>query len=233
MAPTATSAAASAANAAAAASAATTKNEDNKQSPAAISSDFQTFLRMLTVQLNNQDPLNPVESTDFAVQLATFSGVEQQVRSNDLLESLLTQQSISALSQLANWVGMEARAAVPAAFDGAHPVTFYSDAPSAADQATLIVRDDKGREVSRIAVSAKSGAATWNGADQNGAALPAGNYRLLVEYRGDGEVLTTKPAEVFAQVSEARIANGKPVIVFATGDELPADEVSAVRAPQG
>ena len=44
-----------------------------------ISSDFQTFLTMLTTQLQNQDPLNPVESSDFAVQLATFSGVEQQV----------------------------------------------------------------------------------------------------------------------------------------------------------
>ena len=51
-----------------------------------ISSDFETFLRMLTVQMQNQDPLNPIQSSDFAVQLATFSGVEQQVRTNDLLE---------------------------------------------------------------------------------------------------------------------------------------------------
>lgn len=228
---TATSAASTAA-AVAAATAATT-SEEGQNAAAAISSDFETFLRMLTVQLNNQDPLNPVESTDFAVQLATFSGVEQQVRSNDLLESLLAQQSISALSQLANWVGMEARAAVPAAFDGATPVTYYSEAPTGADQATLIVRDDRGREVARTAVAAESGAATWTGTDQTGAVLPPGNYRLLVEYRSDGEVLTTKPAEVFAEVSEARIAGGKPVIVFATGDELPADQVSAVRAPQG
>ena len=45
----------------------------------ALSSDFETFLRMLTTQLQNQDPLNPVDSADFAVQLATFSSVEQQV----------------------------------------------------------------------------------------------------------------------------------------------------------
>jgi flagellar basal-body rod modification protein FlgD len=54
----------------------------------AISSDFNTFLRMLTVQMQNQDPLDPIDSADFAVQLATFSGVEQQVRTNELLGQL-------------------------------------------------------------------------------------------------------------------------------------------------
>jgi flagellar basal-body rod modification protein FlgD len=54
----------------------------------ALTSDFETFLRMLTVQMKNQDPLNPIESSDFAVQLATFSGVEQQVKTNDLLTKL-------------------------------------------------------------------------------------------------------------------------------------------------
>lgn len=46
------------------------------------SSDFETFLKMLTTQIKNQDPLNPMEGTEFAVQLATFSGVEQQVMTN-------------------------------------------------------------------------------------------------------------------------------------------------------
>ena len=52
-------------------------------SNSALSSDFETFLKMLTVQMENQDPLNPVDSADFAVQLATFSSVEQQVLTND------------------------------------------------------------------------------------------------------------------------------------------------------
>lgn len=53
-----------------------------------ISSDFETFLRMLTVQMQNQDPLDPVDSSDYAVQLATFSNVERQVQTNDLLREL-------------------------------------------------------------------------------------------------------------------------------------------------
>jgi flagellar basal-body rod modification protein FlgD len=74
-----------------------------------ISSDFETFLLMLTTQMQNQDPLNPIESADFAVQLATFSGVEQQVKTNDLLQSLAQQMGIMGMSQLAGWVGMEAQ----------------------------------------------------------------------------------------------------------------------------
>ena len=65
-----------------------------------ISSDFETFLKMLTTQLQNQDPLDPVKSEDFAVQLATFSGVEQQVLTNDLLESLGAQMSQVARRRL-------------------------------------------------------------------------------------------------------------------------------------
>lgn len=57
-------------------------------SSGALTSDFDTFLRMLTVQMQNQDPLDPVDSADYAVQLATFSGVEQQVRTNELLTEL-------------------------------------------------------------------------------------------------------------------------------------------------
>jgi len=50
-------------------------NATANSSAARITSDFDTFLRMLTVQMQNQDPLNPIDSADYAVQLATFSGI--------------------------------------------------------------------------------------------------------------------------------------------------------------
>ena len=79
-----------------------------------ISADFETFLKMLTVQMQNQDPLNPIDSADYAVQLATFSGVEQQVQTNDLLKGLAASLGAAGLSEMAGWVGMEARTAAPA-----------------------------------------------------------------------------------------------------------------------
>ncbi|NNF91122.1 MAG: flagellar hook assembly protein FlgD, partial [Boseongicola sp.] len=98
----------------------------DREGSSALSSDFETFLLMLTTQMQNQDPLNPIESQDFAVQLATFSGVEQQVLSNELLETLATGMGLSGMSQLAGWVGMEARVTAPAAFDGT-PITLAPD----------------------------------------------------------------------------------------------------------
>ncbi|MEM6823954.1 MAG: flagellar hook capping FlgD N-terminal domain-containing protein [Pseudomonadota bacterium] len=211
-------------------SAQTNAHGSENEAAAALSSDFETFLRMLTVQMENQDPLNPIESSDFAVQLATFSGVEQQVRTNDLLESLLGQQSVSALSQVSGWVGMEGRAAVPVSFTG-NPVAYYIQPSTGADQATLVVKDEAGREVSRSAISATATGGAWSGTDATGAALPEGNYTLGIEYRGNGELISTKNAEVYAEVTEARLVDGDPVIVFATGGEAKADEVSAVRSP--
>ena len=89
---------------------------------ALISSDFDTFLKMLTAQMQNQDPLNPMDSTDYATQLATFSGVEQQARTNELLTNLGSQMAVLGMSQLAGWVGQEARAEAPVWMDG-DPVT--------------------------------------------------------------------------------------------------------------
>jgi flagellar basal-body rod modification protein FlgD len=106
-----------------------------------ITSDFDTFLRMLTVQMQNQDPLNPVDSTDYATQLATFSQVEQAVLTNDLLKSLTTQLTSGGLADMAAWVGKEARAAAPAYFDGA-PITLSPNPALLADQAEVIVRND-------------------------------------------------------------------------------------------
>ena len=76
------------------------------------SSDFETFLKMLTTQIKNQDPLNPMEGTEFAVQLATFSGVEQQVQTNTLLQQMLS-NGTNGLGELSGWIGRDVRTTAP------------------------------------------------------------------------------------------------------------------------
>ncbi len=91
------------------------------------------FLNMMTTQLKNQDPMSPMNSDQFAVELATFSGVEQQTKTNDLLTQLLSSADTQSMAQMAGWVGDEARVSAPVHFDG-NPVTL-SPSPSAdADQ---------------------------------------------------------------------------------------------------
>jgi flagellar basal-body rod modification protein FlgD len=196
-----------------------------------LSSDFDTFLRMLTTQAQNQDPLNPLDSTDFAVQLATFSSVEQQVKTNELLTTLGDAIGATGLGRLAGWVGMEARAAVPVRFDGA-PVDL-SLAPSAdAARAELVVRDANDTVWDRLDVTGRSGAYTWNGTGADGSPLPARSYSFqLTSYDAQGEAIETTTPEAFGRVTEVRAGDEGTEIVFAGGAVAASDDVSALRAP--
>lgn len=71
--------------------------------------DFETFVKMLTTQLKNQDPLDPMDSANFASQLAAFSSVEQQVLTNDRLETIKNQLASSGLLSHSEWVGKFAK----------------------------------------------------------------------------------------------------------------------------
>lgn len=193
-----------------------------------ISSDFNTFLTMLTAQVRNQDPLNPMESTDFAVQLATFSGVEQQVKSNQLLEGLFIQLGQMGLADLTNWVGMDARVVAPSQFDGS-PVTLYPNSYASADQTTLVVRDESGNEVSRMAFDQSNAPIDWAGVDDDGNPLPSGLYTFEVENYIDGDLAGITSVETYAKVSEARFANGQTVLMLPGGVEIYAADVLSLR----
>lgn len=196
-----------------------------------ISSDFETFLVMLTTQLENQDPLNPVESADFAVQLATFSGVEQQVLTNDLLSSLSGQLTASGMADYANWVGMEARVAGPAAYSG-QPVTVYPSVGATAETAQLVVLNDFGNEVARVSFDPTDDTVAWGGLSSTGAAVPYGNYSFRVEgYDAEGDLVSSTAGETYASVVEVQMTTGSPVLVLESGETASPEAVTALRAP--
>lgn len=195
----------------------------------AISSDFQTFLRLLTAQIRNQDPLNPTPSDEFAVQLATFSGVEQQVRTNQILENLASRLG-GGIAQIAGWVGMEARAEAPVLFEGA-PVTLYPSPAPGADAAELVVRNANGREVARISVTASREPILWDGTGAGGGGVLPGLYSFeLVSFAGGMPIASSTPA-AYSRVVEARLEGGEPAVMLAGGTTLPARAITALRQP--
>ena len=195
-----------------------------------INSDFETFLVMLTTQLQNQDPMNPMEASDFAVQLATFAGVEQQVKGNDLLESIQGQLGMMSMSQLSGWIGMEARATAPAWFDG-QPVTLMPEPQTGADKAEIVVYDEAGKEVGRHAVAPTDEPVVWGGMRPDGTAYPTGLYTFRLESYFGTEKLADDPLDVYAEVVEARTQDGRTVLILEGGTELPAEDVTALRKP--
>jgi flagellar basal-body rod modification protein FlgD len=194
----------------------------------ALTSDFNTFLKMLTVQMQNQDPLDPIDSADYAVQLATFSGVEQQVQTNEVLGAISGQLVLSGLSDMAGWVGQEVRAPMPAWFDGT-PVTISPNPLAIADEVELVVRDAQGDEIDRQSIPVSSEPIEWAGVGPDGAPLAPGFYSFEVVSMSGGEVLSTDQAEIYATVTEVRAVDGQTVLVTEGGGVVAADSVTALR----
>ena len=197
-----------------------------------ITSDFDTFLRMLTVQMQNQDPLNPIDSADYAVQLATFSGVEQQVRTNQLLADMTGRFSQLGMAEMANWIGKEARTSAPVRYDGT-PVTIAPQPVAGANRAVLAVMDAQGNLVSREEIPVSTQPYQWLGAGIDGNPLPPGSYSLALESLNGETVIATTPVEHYARVIEARSGTAGTTLVLDGGIEVPATEVTALREPQG
>lgn len=195
---------------------------------ASVSSDFEVFLQMLTAQMKYQDPLNPVDSTDYATQLATFSGVEQAVLTNDLLKSLTTQMTVSGLSDLASWVGREARSSAPAYFDGA-PIDIFPQTIGASDTKEIIVRDEIGTEVQRISYTSGSESMQWAGVQPDGSPMASGLYSFQIVGKANGEVTGQAGVDVYSKVNEVRIEAGQTMLILQGGASIPSSQVTALR----
>ncbi|WP_300445178.1 flagellar hook capping FlgD N-terminal domain-containing protein [uncultured Mameliella sp.] len=195
-----------------------------------LSSDFDTFLKMLTVQVQNQDPLNPVDSTDYATQLATFSSVEQQVLTNDLLREVSASLTGNALQELSSWIGMEALVRAPVLFTGT-PIAVRPEFAEDADAATLVVRDGNGDAIQRFDLDLSQDEVYWTGTDDTGTALPAGIYKFEVESYKDEAKIDTIAAQAYSRVAEVR-QNGETLVLrMADGTELDPGQIDGLRAP--
>ena len=194
--------------------------------------DYETFLRMMTVQIKNQDPLSPMSADDFAAQLATFSAVEQQTKTNDLLTQQLAQTAQNSMVQMAGWVGKEARIAAPVHFDGTNPVSLSPNPALNADRAVLVVKDAGGNEVSRIDIPVASADYEWLGLDSNGEPLPEGVYELSLESYDGEELLGSTGVEYFGLIEEIRSSSSGVTALFPGGIEVSTALVSALRAPR-
>ncbi|EEW26603.1 flagellar hook capping FlgD N-terminal domain-containing protein [Rhodobacter ferrooxidans] len=209
-------------------SAATAAATSSNSGKTAIASDFETFLRMMTTQLKNQDPMNPIDSADYAVQLATFSSVEQQAKTNSLLEAMGAQFGLMGMAQMAGWVGHEARAAAPVWISG-DPVSLAPNPAFGADSAVLVVRDFEGNLVNRVNIPASADPLEWEPVDQLDAPLAEGTYTFQLESYAGEDLLATTDVESYARIVEVRGGAAGATVVLEGGIEVPVAAVTAIR----
>lgn len=200
--------------------------------PTDTSGDFETFLSLLTAQLRNQDPLKPVESTEFVAQLASFSAVEQQVQSNTKLEGILEALASGATGGLSQWIGQEVRNPGSAPYENV-PLDVLYLSHTDADRVELVVFDENNNIVARQEVDKNASNAQWSGILANGTRATEGaSYRFETNSIIDGEVVASTPALVFSTVEEVRKFDGQPVLYFADGTQMFAADVEAIRTPR-
>jgi flagellar basal-body rod modification protein FlgD len=206
-----------------------TLNGAQSQASQQLAGNFDTFLRLLTTQLQNQDPMSPMDSNEFTQQLVAFSSVEQQINTNDNLQSLislsLSQQASAAVNYIGHSVVMTSGKG--ALQNGAVDWTYNLSAPSSAT--TLTVKDASGKVV--YSAGGKTGAGNsdfaWDGKDANGNQLPDGQYTLTVgATAADGSTVTSTVASK-ALVTAVDMSGTTPMLVLGA-TEIPLSEVSLV-----
>lgn len=190
---------------------------------AEIGAEFNNFLKLLTAQVQNQDPLSPLDSTQFVEQLATFSSLEQQVQSNTHLEDIAGMINGLHSSILAGqWLGQTVAVDsswVP--FTGS-ALEYVTNIPDTVDNAVMKVFDSDGNEIWSETLDPSDKNHFWYG-DMDGSTDRAGNgiYEMRIEMYKGGKLVNTTSPQFITSVTGVSTEDG--TLVFGTALNLTAD----------
>ena len=198
---------------------------------AAIAENFDAFLLLLTTQLKNQSPLDPLDTNQFTQQLVQFASVEQQLKSNDTLNALLTSARGSTASPAASFVGM------PVTADGttsrlANGQAEWSLNPARNAQVSMIVKDAQGSVVATQTVAMPGGAQrfAWNGITSTGSRAPDGDYTLSVSARDPAGQSVAVKTEVSGRVDAVDLS-GDAAVLMVGSSRVPLASVRSISRP--
>ncbi|EKE68954.1 flagellar hook assembly protein FlgD [Oceanibaculum indicum] len=211
----------------------TTATRDSSISQAQLADNFDTFLTLLTTQLRNQDPLNPMDTHEFTNQLVLFSGVEQQIRQNQNLESLIALQVVGEQASAMTYIGkyVTAESQIAALQEGEANWTYVL--PEGAISNTLRVVDSEGNVVRTLDGEYEAGRHdfTWDGKDDAGNPLPDGAYALRVSALDrDGKAVSAAIGMTSRVTGVSKDPDGLgPVLSLGDGLNILLDKVISVK----
>lgn len=189
-------------------------NTAQANSKTALSGNFDTFLRMLTTQLQHQDPLEPLDATKFTEQLVSYSQVEQQINTNDNLSTLIALTKAAAGANAVTYLGKTAlTAGAVSSLDNDAASWRYTLGRDAAS-VQLVIKDATGRSVRTLAGERGVGIHdfVWDGRNDAGTQLPAGAYTMSVVATASdsGSVPATVAGVGF--IKEVDMSAGEPLL---------------------
>jgi flagellar basal-body rod modification protein FlgD len=216
----------------------TTSNASTAQAAGDVGSqqlagNFNTFLTLLTTQLQNQDPLSPLDTNQFTQQLVEFASVEQQVNMNSNLQTLISMQQTSASLQALQLVGanvtINSNTATLSKATGS-PATWGFSSPSPATGAVTITSSTGQVALTgTISPSAGNQTYTWNGQGNNGVTWPDGNYTLSINATGATGQPVTVSTQVQGTISSVNVSQN-PLQVTVGGQNYPISAIQSINS---
>jgi flagellar basal-body rod modification protein FlgD len=178
-----------------------------------IASNFTTFLQLLTTQLKNQNPLDPLDTNQFTQQLVQFAQVEQQMKSNDQLSSLVSLEKSAQASTALAYVGSTVvvdGSTTPLA-NGSATWSLNVTKPSSA---TIVIKDSTGQTAysGTYGVNPGNQQFTWDGRGNDGRLWPDGNYTLSASAVDANQQSVAISTEVQATVDSVDLTQDPPLL---------------------
>lgn len=176
-----------------------------------LNADFNMFLKMLTTQMQNQDPLSPMDTSQYTQQLVQYSQVEQSMEQSTTLKSILASLGTQNLTQASSLIGhqVETNSGVSGLSAGT-PAQWSWSAPREVGTMTATITDASGKAVDTRSVTGGSAAGSfaWDGTTASGRTMAAGNYTLaLTGTDASGNEVIITPHAV-GTVSDVQLQNG-------------------------
>lgn len=198
-----------------------------------LTSNYTTFLTLLTAQLKTQSPLSPMDVNSFTQQLVQYSSVEQQIQTNANLKSMMDAMTSSAALQLVNYVGKSVTAYSDTTKMDSGKANWTVNSSSAASAAKVTITDDKGGVVYQGSVDLKAGnnSFSWDGKGSNGADYSSSTDPFTISVQGVDEAgkAVTITTEVSGKVQSVDTSSSQPYLKI-NGRLLPLSALTEVSA---
>jgi len=214
-------------------SAATTAQVAGTAGSQELAGNFDEFLQLLTTQLQNQDPLDPLDTNQFTQQLVEFASVEQQVNMNTNMQTLISLQETTAATQALQLVGstvtVNGNNATLSNATGS-PATWNLNA-SGAGTAAITISNSQGQTAYTGTTTLNAGAQsfTWNGQGNNGVRWPDGTYTMSVSGIGANGQPITVSTQVQGTVTGVNMSQTPPTLTVG-GQNYPISSIQSLGA---
>jgi flagellar basal-body rod modification protein FlgD len=179
-----------------------------------IAGNFQSFLQLLTTQLQNQNPLDPLDTNQFTQQLVEFAGVQQQLNTNDSLATLVSLQQTSQATQALNYVGKTAVVSGSTAALANSTATWQLSVPTAST-VNITIANSTGQTVFTGSYNASAGnnqPFEWNGQGNDGTQWPDGNYTLTATAKDGGGNTVAITSAIEGTVNSVDLTQSPPLL---------------------